>query len=106
MENTLHRCYTHQSGGRMRALNIVGCGRAGRTFARLFAKGHAFVLQDLMDVSAAAARACAQFAEAGRPVRQIAQMRPAPVWLIATPDGAIVEAVDALVEAECIARGN
>ena len=90
----------------MKALNIVGCGRAGRTFARLFAKAHAFVLQDLMDVNAAAARACAQFAEAGRPVRQLAQMRPAPVWLIATPDGAIVEAVDALVEAGLIARGN
>ena len=90
----------------MRALNIVGCGRAGRTFARLFAKGHAFLLQDLMDANAAAARACAQFAESGRPVRRIADMRPAPVWLIATPDGAIVDAVDALVDAGRIARGN
>src|SRR5687768_3023561 len=90
----------------MRALNIVGCGRAGRTSARLFARGHAFVLQDLMDVNAAAARACAQFAAAGRPVRQFAAMRPAPVWLIATPDGAIVDAVDALVEAGRIERGN
>jgi len=90
----------------MRALNIVGCGRAGRTFARLFAKGHAFVLQDLMDANAAAARACAQFAESGRPVRRIADMRPAPVWLIATPDGAIVDAVNALVEAGRIERGN
>ena len=90
----------------MRALNIVGCGRAGRTFARLFAKGHAFVLQDLMDVNAAAARACAQFAEAGRAVRRIADMRPAPVWLIATPDSAIVDAASALVDAERIAPGN
>ena len=90
----------------MRALNIVGCGRAGRTFARLFAKGHAFVLQDLMDVNAASARSCAQFAAAGRPVRSIADLKPAPVWLIATPDGAIVETVNALVQAGRIARGN
>jgi len=90
----------------MRALNIVGCGRAGRTFARLFAKGHAFVLQDLMDVNVAAARGCVQFAEGGKPVRRIDEMRPAPVWLIATPDGAIVDTVNALVEAGRIARGN
>ena len=90
----------------MRALNIVGCGRAGRVFARLFAKGHAFVLQDLMDVSAAAARACVQFAESGRPVRRIAEMRPAPVWLIATPDAAIADTASALVDAGRIARGN
>jgi len=90
----------------MRALNIVGCGRAGRTLARLFARGHAFVLQDLMDVNAATARACARFAEAGRPVRRIADLRAAPVWLIATPDGAIVDTVGMLVEAGAIARGN
>lgn len=90
----------------MRALNIVGCGRAGRTIARLFAKGHAFVLQDLMDVNAAAARACAQFAEAGRPVRRIADLEPAPVWLIATPDDAIAETAAQLVDGGLIERGN
>jgi predicted short-subunit dehydrogenase-like oxidoreductase (DUF2520 family) len=74
--------------------------------ARLFARGHAFVLQDLMDVNAATARACARFAEAGRPVRRIADLRAAPVWLIATPDGAIVDTVGMLVEAGAIARGN
>jgi predicted short-subunit dehydrogenase-like oxidoreductase (DUF2520 family) len=90
----------------MKALNIIGCGRAGQTFARLFAKGRAFVLQDLMDVNAASARACAKFAESGRPVHRIDALRPAPVWLIATPDGAIVDTVAALVQAAVIARGN
>ena len=90
----------------MRALNIVGCGRAGRTFARLFAQGHAFVLQDLMDVNGAAARGCVRFAEAGRPVGRVDDLRFAPVWLIATPDGAIVDTVSALVEAGRITRGN
>ena len=33
----------------MRTLNIVGCGRAGRTFARVFHQAHAFVVQDLED---------------------------------------------------------
>ena len=69
----------------MRTLNIVGCGRAGRTFARLFHQTHAFVVQDLFDVNQAAARACSQFAEAGAPVRRLAQMRPAQVWLFGTP---------------------
>lgn len=90
----------------MRTLNIVGCGRAGRTFARLFHQAGAFFVQDLHDLSFAAARACAQFAETGRPVRGLAQMRPAQVWLIATPDGAIVEAANQLVTEERIAPGN
>jgi predicted short-subunit dehydrogenase-like oxidoreductase (DUF2520 family) len=90
----------------MRTLNIVGCGRAGRTFARLFHQAHAFVVQDLFDVNQAAARACAQFAEAGEPVRRLAHMRPAQVWLIGTPDRAIADAASALVAADRIARGN
>ena len=90
----------------MRTLNVVGCGRAGKTLARLFARQHAFSVQDLMDVNLAAARACAQFAETGRPVRRIAELRPAAVWLIATPDAAIVDTVAALVDEEVIARGN
>jgi predicted short-subunit dehydrogenase-like oxidoreductase (DUF2520 family) len=87
-------------------MNIVGCGRAGRTFARLFAQSHAFLLQDLHDLNAAAARACAQFADAGQPVKRLADMRPAPVWLLATPDDAIVDAAAALAGSGRLAPGN
>lgn len=90
----------------MRALNIVGCGRAGRTFARLFAQSHAFMVQDLYDLNTSAARACAQFADAGQPVKRLADMRPAPVWLIATPDDAIVDTSAALAASGRLARGN
>ena len=90
----------------MRALNIVGCGRAGRTFARLFAQSHAFVVQDLYDLNAAAARACAQFADAGQPVKRLADMRPAPVWLIATPDDAIADTAATLAASGMVAKGN
>jgi predicted short-subunit dehydrogenase-like oxidoreductase (DUF2520 family) len=90
----------------MRTLNIVGCGRAGRTFARLFSQAHAFLLQDLHDINPAAARACAQFADAGRPVRHVADLRAAPVWLIATPDDAIVDTAANLVAAGKIQPGN
>lgn len=90
----------------MRALNIVGCGRAGRTFARLFAQSHAFMVQDLYDLNASAARACAQFADAGQPVKRLADMRPAPVWLIATPDDAIVDTSAALAASGKVAPGN
>lgn len=90
----------------MRTLNIVGCGRAGRTFARLFHQAHAFAVQDLHDLSFAAARTCAQFAETGRPVRHLEQMRSAQVWLIATPDRAIVETASLLVAEERLIKGN
>ncbi len=90
----------------MKSINIVGCGRAGRTFARLFAKNHAFVVQDLHDLNIAAARACARFAEAGEPVRHLTDIRPAPIWLVATPDDAIVDTAAALVAAGKVAPGN
>jgi predicted short-subunit dehydrogenase-like oxidoreductase (DUF2520 family) len=90
----------------MKSINIVGCGRAGRTFARLFAQNHAFVVQDLHDLNIAAARACARFADAGEPVRHVADMRPAAVWLVATPDDAIVDTAAALAAAGKVARGN
>ena len=90
----------------MRTLNIVGCGRAGRTFARVFHQAHAFVVQDLYDINHAAARACAQFAEAGEPVRRMDRMRPAQVWLIATPDRAIADTASALAAEAPLARGN
>ncbi len=90
----------------MRTLNIVGCGRAGRTFARVFHQAHAFLVQDLFDINPAAARACAQFAEAGAPVRRLAQMRPAQVWLIGTPDRQIAQAAAEVVAQAPIAKGN
>jgi predicted short-subunit dehydrogenase-like oxidoreductase (DUF2520 family) len=90
----------------MRTLNIVGCGRAARTFARLFHQAHAFLVQDLFDLNPAAARACAQFAEAGSAVRQLAHMRPAQVWLIGTPDREIAVAAQAVAEQAPIAPGN
>lgn len=90
----------------MKSLNIVGCGRAGRTLARVFAQAHAFRVQDLFDVNAATARACARFADAGRPVGRLAGMRPAPVWLLATPDDGIAGAADSLVDAGLLHPGN
>ena len=90
----------------MRTLNIIGCGRAGRTFARVFHEAHAFLVQDLHDLNFAAARSCARFADAGVPVRHIADMRPAQVWLIATPDNAIMDAAASLAADSRLAQGN
>ena len=90
----------------MRTLNIVGCGRAGRTFARLFHQAHAFLVQDLYDLNPAAARACAQFAEAGTAVRRLAQMRPAQVWLIGTPDREIAATAATVAAQAPLAPGN
>lgn len=90
----------------MRAINVIGCGHAGRTFARLFAQDHAFLVQDLYDINRTAANACAVFADAGHPVRRVTDLRPAPVWLIATPDDAIVDTVDELLGADVIRPGN
>lgn len=77
-------------------LNVIGCGRAGKTLARLFGKSRVLQLQDLVDRTLALAQAGAEFAGAGRAVATVADTRPADVWLVSTPDGVIAEAAQAL----------
>lgn len=67
-------------------LNVIGCGKVGQTLARLFAASGTCELQDLKGSSLRQAQIAAGFIGAGRPVQELAQMRPAHVWLIAVPD--------------------
>lgn len=72
--------------GRKKTLNVIGCGKVGQTLARLFAVSGTCVLQDLKGSSLRQAQIAASFIGGGRAVQELAQMRPADVWLIAVPD--------------------
>lgn len=80
-------------------LNLVGAGRVGRTLAALWQAAGVFTLGDVLTRSPDSARAAVAALGAGRPVSEPAAMRPAEVWLLATPDGALADTAARLADA-------
>lgn len=70
----------------MKTLNIIGCGRVGRTLGRRWHSSQALLVQDVMTTSIASAAQAVGFMGAGRPVPALSDMRPADIWMIAVPD--------------------
>jgi len=85
-------------GRAMKTLNIIGPGRVGRTLGALWAQSNAFLVGDVYSRTAASGRDALAFIGAGRSVKSVADMKPADVWLITTPDTHIVGACAALSE--------
>lgn len=79
-----------------RSLNIIGCGRVGRTLGRLWQTGRIFHIQDVLTRGAATAEQAVAFIGAGHPVSQMAAVQPAAVWMLAVPDRQIAEVAAAL----------
>ena len=77
-------------------LNIIGPGRVGRTLGALFARKGLCTVQDVLSAEFATAESAVAFIGAGRAVRKLADMRPATLWLLTPPDGAIASMASAL----------
>ncbi len=88
------------------ALNIVGCGRTGKTLARLFADASVFQVKKILTRSVESALAAADFIGAGTPIAAMHEFDPAPVWMIATPDDVISETAARLVRGNWIRQGD
>jgi len=79
----------------MKSLNIIGCGRVGRTLGRLWFDSGTYLVQDVLTSSVQSASDAIDFIGAGRAVQQLAEMRAADVWMLAVPDRQIAQvAVD------------
>ena len=70
----------------MTTLNLIGCGRVGRTLARLWQAHGTLEVQDVLTRSASSANDAIAFIGAGRAVGNLEDMRPADVWMLAVPD--------------------
>lgn len=70
-------------------LNLLGAGRVGCTLARLWQQQGLLRVQDVLTRSPASADAAVARLGQGRAVSQLDALRPADVWLLATPDGAL-----------------
>jgi predicted short-subunit dehydrogenase-like oxidoreductase (DUF2520 family) len=75
----------------MQRLNLVGCGRVGKTLARLWHLHGQLQIQDVLTTSPASAAAAVEFIGAGHAVSSLSDMRPADLWMIATPDAQVAD---------------
>lgn len=90
----------------MKTLNIIGCGRVGRTCGRLWAAAGVFSIQDVITRSVATAADAVKFIGAGRAAPGLSAMRAAEVWMIATRDDAIAASCDALADSGLLRAGD
>jgi predicted short-subunit dehydrogenase-like oxidoreductase (DUF2520 family) len=90
----------------MKTLNFIGCGRVGRTLGRLWISGGIFAIQDVLTRSAESAADAVRFIGAGRAVADLMVMRPADIWLVATPDNDIAESAARLAQSGLLRPGD
>jgi predicted short-subunit dehydrogenase-like oxidoreductase (DUF2520 family) len=90
----------------MPVLNIIGCGRVGRTLARLWHEHGVFAIGDVDDHTPAKSRAAAAFIGAGRATPGIGEMRAADLWLLAPPDDRIAGCCTELSASGLLRRGD
>lgn len=90
----------------MKTLNVIGCGRVGRTCGRLWAAAGVFSVQDVLTRSVATAADAVTFIGAGRAAPGLSAMRAAEVWMIATRDDAIAASCDALADSGLLRAGD
>jgi len=90
----------------MPVLNIIGCGRVGRTLARLWREQGLFTIGDVNDHTAAKSGAAIDFIGGGRACAELAAMRAAAFWMLAPADDRIEEISNALAAGGALAAGD
>lgn len=89
-----------------KTFNIIGCGNVGRVLARLWSANGTFAVQDVLNRSMESSRQAVSFIGAGRPIDDYADLRPADVYLIGTPDDDIAACCEALARTGLLRKGN
>jgi predicted short-subunit dehydrogenase-like oxidoreductase (DUF2520 family) len=87
-------------------LNVIGCGRVGRTLARLWSQSGVFEIGDVFDHTLAKSHAAVAFIGGGHAVGSIVEMRRSGVWMLTPPDDQIVVCCMALAQGIQLAAGN
>lgn len=87
-------------------LNIVGCGRAARTLAKLWADAGACIIGDVRTRSPASAHDAVAFIGQGRAMADVSSMQPAALWMLGVPDRDIASAAAELAESGRVRAGD
>lgn len=87
-------------------INIIGAGQLGQTLARLWQDNQQLQVQQILTRSPESAQSAHQFIGSGEPCHRIAALKPAQIWLIATPDRELMGSAAALAHDAPINRGD
>jgi len=82
-----------------KTLNVIGCGRVGRTLCRLWHAEGVFRIGSVLNRSPESARKAVEFIGAGTPVEHYSRLEPADAVMITTPDEVIADCCRRLCEA-------
>ena len=83
----------------IKSINLIGAGRVGRVLGRAWHSSGCYRVQDVLTHSLASAEQAVAFMTTGRAVTEMAEMRPADVWMLAVPDSQIAPTAAALAQA-------
>ena len=78
-----------------KTLTLIGCGNVGKTLGRLWVSKRIFKLQDVLTRTLDSAQRAVAFMGAGSAIADYADIRPADIYLIATPDDQIAKCCEA-----------
>lgn len=90
----------------MITLNIIGCGRAARTLARLWREHGALAIGSVLSGSHASALDACRFIGGGQAVAELGQMGPAELCLLGVPDREIEGVAGRLAASGVIRPGD
>ncbi|WP_293775690.1 Rossmann-like and DUF2520 domain-containing protein [uncultured Oxalicibacterium sp.] len=79
-------------------LSIIGCGKLGRSLARLFVTHNSAMLADVLNLNTNSGTRAVEFIGSGRVVQRYADLRAVDIFLLATPDDQIVPCCEALTQ--------
>lgn len=87
-------------------LSIIGCGRLGKTLATLFLKTELVSIQDIINFSIASSKKAVAFLGQGRICHTLKQLKPADIYLIATPDDRIEFIAQQITQQNVLKQGD
>ena len=88
----------------MKTLNVIGCGAVGRTLGRLWTEHELVQVRCILNRSLISGRRAAEFIGAGRAIDDYAQLEPADVMMIASPDEAVEQCCRELCRTDVLAE--
>jgi predicted short-subunit dehydrogenase-like oxidoreductase (DUF2520 family) len=89
----------------VRTIHVIGCGKVGRTLARLGSEQGVWEVRGVLNRNVQSARRAVEFVGAGRAVERYAELGQADLVMIAASDGAIEGCCRRLCEAGNVGQG-
>ncbi|HEX4045167.1 MAG TPA: DUF2520 domain-containing protein [Gammaproteobacteria bacterium] len=81
-----------------KSINIIGCGRLGKTIAKLFVQSNSATITGIVNTSLKSANEAITFIGQGKAFQSIADLPPADIYFITTPDDVIATIANQLAE--------